>query len=129
MNELLDALDFAKQGGLVTAVAQDDASGEVLMVACMNEEALRRTCQTGRVHYFSRSRNRIWRKGEESGNEQVLRSLSVDCDGDAVVLRIEQKGGAACHTGMRSCFFRRLEDGRLAEVGARVFDPAEVYRR
>lgn len=129
MDEVLEALDFAKQGGLVTAVAQDDASGEVLMVASMSEEALRRTCETGRVHYFSRSRNRIWRKGEESGNEQVLKSLSIDCDGDAVVLRIEQKGGAACHTGMRSCFFRRLEDGRLAEVGVRVFDPAEVYRR
>lgn len=129
MRDVFEALDFAKRGGLVTAVAQDDGSGEILMVASMNEEALRRTCETGRVHYFSRSRNRIWRKGEESGNEQILKSLSIDCDGDAVLLRVEQKGGAACHTGRRSCFFRRLEDGRLIDVGVRVFDPAQVYGR
>ncbi|UCE84990.1 MAG: phosphoribosyl-AMP cyclohydrolase [Deltaproteobacteria bacterium] len=129
MDELLRAIDFEKHDGLVTAIAQDDASGEVLMVAWMNEQALRQTLASGQVHYWSRSRNALWRKGESSGNVQLLRSLSLDCDGDAVLLRVEQRGGAACHTGKRSCFFRRMEGDRLAEVGVQVFDPAKVYGR
>jgi phosphoribosyl-AMP cyclohydrolase len=121
--------DFEKAGGLVTAIAQDDASGEILMVASMNEEAFRRTLETGEAVYFSRSRARLWRKGEESGNTQRVRAVYVDCDGDAVLLRVEQRGGAACHTGRRSCFFHKLEQGRWVDVGVRVFDPAQVYRR
>ena len=125
----LEALDFQKGDGLVTAIALDDATGDVLMVAFMNELAVRRTLETGEVHYWSRSRGKLWRKGEESGNTQDLKAFYVDCDADCVVLRVEQKGGAACHTGKRSCFFRRLEDGRWEEVGEQVFDPKEVYGR
>jgi phosphoribosyl-AMP cyclohydrolase len=124
-----DALDFGRNDGLVTAIALDDATGDVLMVAFMNEQAFRRTVETGEVHYWSRSRGKLWRKGEESGNTQHLRALYLDCDGDCVVMRVEQRGGAACHTGRRSCFFRRLENGTWVEEGGRVFDPDQVYRR
>jgi phosphoribosyl-AMP cyclohydrolase len=123
----LDAVDFEKAGGIVTAIALDDATGEVLMVASMNAESLRKTLETGEVVYWSRSRNRLWHKGEQSGNTQRVKSVQIDCDGDAVVLRVEQRGGAACHTGKRSCFFRRLEQGRWVDVGVQVFDPKEVY--
>ena len=125
----LSEIDFAKGGGLVTAIAVDDARGDLLMVAHMNEESLRRTLETGEVHYWSRSRARLWHKGEESGNTQVVRSLWIDCDGDVVLLRVEQRGGAACHTGRRSCFFRRLDGDGWTELGERVFDPDEVYGR
>jgi phosphoribosyl-AMP cyclohydrolase len=124
-----EALDFGKNDGLVTAIALDDASGDVLMVAFMNEQAFRCTVETGEVHYWSRSRGKLWRKGEESGNTQRLVALYVDCDGDCVVMRVEQRGGAACHTGRRSCFFRRLENGTWVEEGERVFDPEQVYGR
>jgi len=127
--EPTDIIDFEKGGGLVTAIAQDDATGEVLMVAYMNEESLRRTLELGEVVYWSRSRNKLWHKGEESGNVQLLKGLYVDCDGDAVVLRVDQKGGAACHTGKRNCFFRRIDEGRIEDVGVQVFDPAEVYKK
>ncbi len=120
-------LDFEKGGGLVTAIAQDHASGEILMVAFMNPEAFRKTLETGEVVYWSRSRNRLWRKGEQSGNTQLVKSVYIDCDGDALVLRVEQRGGAACHTGKRSCFFRKLERGQWVDVGVQVFDPKEVY--
>ena len=99
------------------------------MVAHMNELALRRTLETGEVHYWSRSRERLWHKGEESGNTQRLRSLWIDCDGDVVVVRVEQRGGAACHTGRRSCFFRRLDGERWTQVGEPLFDPKRVYGR
>lgn len=125
----LSALDFAKRDGFVTAIALDDATGDVLMVASMNELALRRTLETGEVHYWSTSRGKLWHKGEESGNTQDLKALYVDCDGDCVVLRVEQKGRAACHTGRRSCFYRKLEDGNWEDVGEQVFDPSEVYGR
>ena len=124
-----EALDFSKNDGLVTAIALDDATGDVLMVAFMNELAFRRTVDTGEVHYWSRSRGKLWRKGEESGNTQRLVGLWIDCDGDCVVMRVEQRGGAACHTGRRSCFFRRLENGTWVEEGERVFDPERVYGR
>jgi len=129
MDSIVAELDFEKLGGLVTAIAQDDASGEVLMVAHMNEESFRRTLETGEAVYWSRTRGKLWRKGEESGNVQRVRALYVDCDGDVVLLRVEQLGGAACHTGKRSCFFRKVEAGGLRDVGVQVFDPAEVYGR
>ena len=127
--DLIDALDFTKAGGLVTAVAQDDATGDILMVAFMNEEAFQRTLETGEVVYWSRSRQQLWHKGESSGNTQRVKSIAVDCDGDVVLLRVEQRGGAACHTGKRSCFFRKIEDGAWVDVGEQVFDPEEVYGR
>lgn len=125
----LESIDFTRSGGFVTAIAVDDATGEVLMVAWMNEEALRRTLESGEVHYWSRSRDRLWHKGEESGNTQAVQSVWIDCDGDVVLVRVEQRGGAACHTGRRSCFFRRLEEGSWVTTTAPLFDPKQVYRR
>jgi len=123
------ALDFAKAGGLVTAIAQDHETGEILMVAYMNEESFRQTLATGEVVYWSRSRQELWHKGQSSGNTQVVKDVLIDCDGDAVLLRVEQRGRAACHTGRRSCFFRRLAGGRWVDEGEQVFDPEEVYGR
>lgn len=122
--------DFEKSS-LIPVIAQDDASGNVLMLAYMNAEAYRETLQTGRVCYFSRSRNKLWRKGEESGNVQEVRSIFFDCDADTLLVRVNQIGGAACHEGYQSCFFRRLSsDGSSFEtVGERVFDPATVYKK
>ncbi len=126
--DLLDQLDFQKGGGLVTAIAQDADTGEILMVAHMNSESLRRTLETGEAVYWSRSRG-LWHKGEESGNTQRVVELRADCDGDAVLLRVEQRGGAACHTGRRSCFFRRRDGDRWVDDGVQVFDPARVYKK
>lgn len=120
-------LDFSKMDGLITAIAQDHATGEVMMVAFMNEEAWRETCATGRAVYWSRSRKRLWRKGEESGHVQVVKEIRVDCDRDAVVLKVEQIGGAACHEGYASCFFRRREGDDWVVRSEKVFDPAKVY--
>jgi len=123
-------LDFEKAGGLVSAIAQDDQTGEVLMIAWMNREAFEETVRTGRAVYYSRSRKKLWRKGEESGNVQEVREVRVDCDNDAVLLKVNQIGGAACHEGYKSCFFRRLEkDGSLSVQGERVFDPQQVYKK
>jgi phosphoribosyl-AMP cyclohydrolase len=119
--------DFAKGGGLVTAVAQDAATRQVLMVAYMNEEAFRETLATRRAVYYSRSRRRLWRKGEESGHVQHVRNVMIDCDGDAVLLEVEQVGGAACHEGYASCFFRQYGPDGLTIVAPRLFDPNEVY--
>ena len=131
MDPLRD-VDFGKGGGLVVAIAQDAGTGEILMVAHMNEESLRRTLETGQVHYWSRTRG-LWHKGESSGNVQDLKGLYIDCDGDAILLQVEQRGGAACHTGKRSCFFRKLEGSAAArgwlDVGVQVFDPEQVYGR
>jgi len=114
--------------GLITAVAQDQG-GRVLMVAHMNADALRLTIDTGEVHYYSRSRKALWKKGETSGEVQKLVGLSVDCDQDTLLLTVEQTGrGAACHTGRKSCFYRVLKDGKLVQIGEpRLFDPKEVY--
>lgn len=128
-SDMSSIIDFEKAGGLVTAIAQDDETGEVLMVAYMNEESLRRSLDLGEVVYWSRSRKKFWHKGEESGNVQKLKGLYVDCDGDALVLRVEQVGGAACHTGKRNCFFRRIDRGQVEDVGVQVFDPEEVYKK
>jgi len=123
----VSVLDFEKRGGLVTAIAQDHATGEILMVAYMNEKSFRETLARGEVVYWSTSRNELWHKGESSGNVQVLKELRVDCDGDAVLLKVEQKGRAACHTGQRSCFYRVREGEGWREDGEQVFDPKEVY--
>ena len=122
-------IDFAKGDGLVTAIAQDDTSGEVLMVAYMNEESLRRTLETGEVVYWSRSRKKYWHKGEESGNVQRIDSLYIDCDGDVVLMKVQQVGDAACHTGKRSCFFRKIEANSVVDVGVQIFDPEKVYKK
>ena len=122
-------LDFDKAGGLVSAIAQDAVTGEVLMIAWMNREAFEETVRTKRAVYFSRSRNRLWRKGEESGNVQEVQRIFIDCDADAVLLKVRQIGGAACHEGYPSCFFRELSDGELTVVGDRVFDPKTVYKK
>ena len=114
---------------LVTAVAQDYETGEVLMLAHMNAESIRRTIETGQAVYWSRSRKKLWRKGEESGNVQKVKEFLIDCDGDAILLKVQQIGGAACHTGHRSCFYRKIENGGLAEVAPRVFDPAVIYKK
>ena len=112
--------------GLVPAIAQDAGDGEVLMVAWMNREALAETIRTGRVCYWSRSRDRLWRKGESSGQVQALEELRIDCDGDTLLMKVTQTG-VACHTGRRSCFFRALRDGRLETVAEVVVDPATLY--
>lgn len=121
--------DFAKGGGLVPVVAQCAATGRVLMLAYMNEEAWNKTLETGEVHYWSRSRGELWHKGGTSGNVQKVKKILLDCDADAVVVTIEQIGGAACHEGYESCFFReRNADGSASICCKRVFDPQEVYK-
>lgn len=121
-------LDFSKFDGLLPAIAQDHATGKVLMVAFMNRLAWEKTLETGEAHYWSRSRQELWRKGGTSGHVQIIKTIWVDCDDDTVVLEVEQLGGAACHTGHASCFYRRVtEDGDLETVGQPVFDPREVY--
>ncbi len=122
--------DFQKHE-LIPVIAQDDATGEVLMLAYMNQVAYAETLQTGHVCYFSRSRNKLWRKGEESGNVQEVKSIYFDCDADTLLIKVHQIGGAACHEGYKSCFFRKLNaDGSNFEVeGERVFDPATVYKK
>jgi phosphoribosyl-AMP cyclohydrolase len=122
-------IDFEKSGGLVPAVAQDAETGEVLMLAWMNREAYEETVRTGRACYFSRSRNRLWRKGEESGNVQEVRGIFIDCDADTILLKVHQIGGAACHEGYSSCFFRKVDGDKLTVVGERVFDPKQVYKK
>ena len=120
--------DFDKCGGLVPTIAQDAETGEVLMMAFMNDESYRETLATRRAVYFSRSRGKLWRKGEESGNTQEVHDILLDCDRDTILLKVRQIGGAACHTGYRSCFFRQVTDDGLQVVGERVFDPDEVYK-
>lgn len=121
--------DFDRAGGLVAAIAQDADTGQVLMIAWMNREAYEETLRTGRAVYFSRSRNRLWRKGEESGNVQQVREVFIDCDADAVLMKVTQIGGAACHEGYASCFFRRVTPQGVEVVGERVFDPKQVYQK
>jgi len=122
-------IDFDKAGGLVPVIAQDADTGEVLMLAWMNREAYEETLRTGRACYYSRSRGRLWRKGEESGHVQEVHEVRFDCDGDTLLLKVHQVGGAACHEGYRSCFFRQVQGDGVAIVGERVFDPKQVYKR
>jgi phosphoribosyl-AMP cyclohydrolase len=121
--------DFSKGDGLVPVIAQDAETGEVLMMAYMNGEAYAETLATGRAVYYSRSRKKLWRKGEESGNVQEVRAIYIDCDSDTVLLKVRQIGGAACHTGYRSCFYRQVTPDGLRTVGEPVFDPKEVYKK
>jgi phosphoribosyl-AMP cyclohydrolase len=120
-------LDFDKNGGLVPVIAQDVHSGEVLMLAYMNREAWELTRESGFAHYWSRSRNALWKKGEVSGNLQEVKEIRVDCDADCLLIKVHQRGDAACHTGFRSCFYRVLSEQGLRVDGERVFDPAERY--
>ena len=122
-------IDFEKSGGLIPAIAQDADSGAVLMLAWMNREAYEETLRTRRAVYFSRSRNRLWRKGEESGHHQEVREVLVDCDADTILLKVRQIGGAACHEGYASCFFRRVEGDGVKVIAEKVFDPKEVYKK
>jgi len=124
----IDELPF-NEAGLIAAVAQDAASGRVLTLAWMNREALERTVDTGHAVYWSRSRKKLWRKGEESGNVQKVIEVRLDCDSDAVLLRVEQAGGIACHTGRESCFYRKLENGRWVTVDPVLKDPAVLYKK
>ena len=122
-------LNFDKLGGLVPAIAQDHQTGEILMLAFMNEAAWNATLTSGRATYYSRSRKCLWVKGQTSGNIQRVREIRIDCDDDAVILKVEQVGGAACHTGHRSCFHKKIEEGAVRIEGQPVFDPKEVYRK
>ncbi len=121
-------LDFAKvETGLLPAIVQDNESGEVLMLAYINKFAWEKTLETGKAHYWSRSRNTIWLKGESSGHVQLIKDIFVDCDNDTVLFKVEQLGQAACHKGYRSCFFRKRDGADLVKEGERVFDPSVVY--
>ncbi len=119
--------NFERGGGLLPAIAQDADTGDVLMLAWMNAESYAETLATGRAVYFSRSRNKLWRKGEESGNVQQVEAVFIDCDADTILLKVRQIGGAACHEGYKSCFFRRITPQGVEVVGQRVFDPEKVY--
>ena len=120
-------LDFAKSGGLVTAVIQDHSSGRVLMVGFMNEEAFRKTVESGFATFWSRSRKKLWLKGESSGHRLVVKEITVDCDHDAVLVKVEAQGPGVCHEGYESCFFRRLDSGVWKVTDQRTYDPQAVY--
>ncbi len=124
----LDAVNW-DSNGLVPAIAQEGASGKVLTLAWMNREALKATVTEGRAVYWSRSRRRLWRKGEESGHIQIVRDIRLDCDSDAVLLIVEQQGGIACHTGRERCFYQQLQDGRWVAIEPVKRDPADIYRK
>jgi len=121
--------DFSKHGDLLPVIVQSADSGRVLMLAYMNERAWEKTLETATAHYWSRSRQKLWLKGEESGHTQRVVEIFLDCDLDTILLKVEQRGGAACHNGYESCFYRRYEGGKLVEVEKRIFDPKEVYKR
>jgi len=121
--------DFSKGDGLLPAIAQDADTNEVLMLAYMNPESFAKTVETGEAVYFSRSRNKLWHKGEESGNVQHVQGIFVDCDADTILLKVKQVGGAACHVGYKSCFYRQLTPAGIVTLGQPVFDPALVYKK
>ncbi len=120
-------LDFAKSDGLLPAVIQDHATGRVLMLGFMNEEAFRKTVETGFATFYSRSRRKLWLKGESSGHRLVVKEISTDCDRDAILVKVEALGPGVCHEGYQSCFYRRLENGKWVESEPRTYDPAAVY--
>jgi phosphoribosyl-AMP cyclohydrolase len=121
-------LDFEKSGGLVAAIVQDEETDKVLMLAYMNQEAWDKTIASGKAHFWSRSRQELWLKGGTSGHIQEIRAIYVDCDLDTVLLKVHQVGGAACHQGYPSCFYRKVEGGKLKIIGTQVFDPKDVYK-
>ena len=121
-------LDFKKTGGLIPAIAQDYSTGEILMLAYMNQEAFDATLSSGNATYYSRSRQTLWVKGETSGNLQQVKEIRIDCDNDTVLLKVKQLGGAACHTGHRTCFYKKIENGSIRVMGEPMFDPKEVYK-
>lgn len=121
--------NFEKGGGLVPVIVQDHETGEILMLAYMNEAAWDNTVKSGQATFWSRSRNSLWVKGESSGHVQIVKAIYLDCDEDTVLIKVEQRGGAACHTGYRSCFYRKWENGQLVIEGERVFDPEVVYKK
>lgn len=121
-------IDFEKGDGLVPAIAQDFETNEVLMMAYMNRESFLHTLETGKATYWSRSRNTLWMKGESSGNVQVVKEIFLDCDSDTLLLKVEQIGGAACHTGYKSCFHRKVKEDGIEIVGEKIFNPEDVYR-
>jgi phosphoribosyl-AMP cyclohydrolase len=127
--ETMPTLRFEKGNGLLPAIVQDFTSKEVLMLAYINESAWLKTLETGKAHFWSRSRKKLWQKGETSGHHQLIRKILVDCDEDTVVYQVDQLGGAACHTGHRSCFFRQVADNKLETIDKPVFDPGEVYKK
>ncbi|MDP2788017.1 MAG: phosphoribosyl-AMP cyclohydrolase [Pseudomonadota bacterium] len=124
----LNKVNWSEEG-LVPAIAQDAASGDILMVAWMNRDALKKTVELGEAVYWSRSRKKLWHKGEESGHAQAVKEIRLDCDEDVVLLKIDQVGGIACHTGRRSCFFQRLEKGQWVTVDPVLKDPHEIYKK
>jgi phosphoribosyl-AMP cyclohydrolase len=122
-------LNFEKMGGLIPAIVQDHMTGEVLMLAFMNPEAWEKTLSTGKATFYSRTRQALWVKGSTSGNVQLVKEIRIDCDDDTVLLKVAQLGGAACHTGHKSCFHKKVEDRSFQIVGTPVFDPKEVYKK
>ena len=123
-------LDFSKNSGLIPAIVQDFRSGKVLMLAYINQASWEKTLKKGEAHYWSRSRQEIWHKGESSGHVQKIREIYADCDNDTVLFRVEQIGGAACHTGHETCFYKKVSrDGNFIEMGQRIFDPETVYKK
>ena len=120
-------LDFDKLGGLLPAVIQDHVTGRVLMVGFMNEEAFRKTLETGCATFYSRSRNKLWMKGESSGHRLVVKEISTDCDQDSLLLRVEALGPGVCHNGYQSCFYRRYQEGQWVESESRTYDPEAIY--
>ena len=125
-NDWLDSINWGADG-LVPAIAQAADTGDILMMAWMNRESLRLTAEEGHAVYWSRSRGKLWRKGETSGHQQVIRDIRLDCDEDVILLKVEQKGGIACHTGRRSCFYRTLKDGQWVSVDPVIKDPGTIY--
>jgi len=121
-------LDFTKGDGLIPVIAQDAETKEVLMLAYMNQQAWEETLKTGKATYWSRSRRLLWLKGETSGHVQLVKDVFIDCDNDTILLQVNQVGEAACHTGYRSCFYRKVKDGDCVVVGEKIFDPKEVYK-
>ena len=121
-------LNFKKMGGLIPAVVQDYKTGEVLMLAFMNQAAWEATLSSGKATYYSRTRQELWIKGKTSGNMQIVKEIRIDCDDDTVVLKVDQVGGAACHTGHKSCFYKKVEAGSIRIVGKPIFNPEEVYK-
>ncbi|MBD3342411.1 MAG: phosphoribosyl-AMP cyclohydrolase [Candidatus Lokiarchaeota archaeon] len=130
INDFVDQLDFSKiEGGLLPVIAQDYETNKILMLAFSDKEAVRKTLETGYAHYYSRSRQMLWKKGETSGNVQKVKEIITDCDLDSLLYKINQIGGASCHKGYDTCFFNKLEDGNLKIIGTKCFDPEEVYNK